>query len=319
MEIYRELKNLPIIKRGVLTIGKFDSMHIGHRKVLATTHNFAEKEARKFIVLTFTNHPLDVIDPEHSPAHLSNERFKIKYFEEISCDVLILVNFSTELMNISHEGFVEFLNERIRNIHFVLGFDFKFGSGNTGNIDYLREYCENKNNAKLTVIKKVDMGDGIKLSSTIIRNLLQKGDIKKTNEFLQREYYIESIIKKGEQLGRKIGFPTINMYINDMESPKDGVYISKVEIDNYKDSGVTYKGYGMTYVGRCLVSGYRKDKRLIETYVFDFDETVYGKNARIYFLDRIRDVIEFDSFESLKKQLIIDNKECKRKLEEKCH
>ncbi len=310
---------MPIIERGALTIGKFDSMHIGHRKVLATTHDIAEKENRKFVVLTFTNHPFDIIDPEHSPAHLSNERFKIKYFEEISCDVLILVNFSTEIMNISHIDFAEFLNERIKNLHLVLGFDFKFGSGNTGNIKYLREFCKDRENAKLTVIEKVNIGDGIKVSSTMIRNLLKKGDIKKTNEFLQREYYIESIIKKGQQLGRKIGFPTINMYINDMESPKDGVYISKVEIDDYDDEGNIYKGYGMTYAGKCLVSGYRKDKRLIETYIFNFDENVYGKNARIYFLDRIRDVIEFDSLESLKKQLIIDNKECKRKLEEKCH
>lgn len=319
MEIYRSLKDLPKIERGAVSIGKFDSIHLAHRKVLSKAHKISENEDRKFIVITFNNHPYDVIDPKKSPSHLSNEKFKISYFEEIGCDFLVLLNFSQELIDTSHVDFIKILTDRIMNIHFILGYNFRFGSHNKGNVDYIRRLMgyDEKNSIKLTVIDKIMIDDGVKLSSTLIRDLLKKGKIKKVNDFLNREYYIESNIIKGDKIGRTIGFPTINMYIDDMEYPEDGVYLTKIEIEDI-EPGRIFRGYGMTYVGRRLVSGYKKSITLIETYIFDFDKIVYGKTARVFFLERIRDVIEFDSLESLKIQLEKDYNECMKKMEEKC-
>jgi riboflavin kinase / FMN adenylyltransferase len=315
MEIYRRLEDLPVIERGALTIGKFDSMHKGHRKVLETTFHKATEENRKFIVMSFTNHPFDILKPGNSPNHLSDEKFKINYLQEIGCDILILVDFSTDIMETSREDFLLYLTKHIKDLHLILGYDFKFGAGNKGDVKYLEEYCSKLKNLQLTIVEKVEE-DGVKLSSSLIRKLLREGKVKKANDFLNREYYIEATIIQGDKLGRAIGYPTINMYVEDMEYPKKGVYLSRVEIDEV-NSHKTYHGYGMTYVGSRLVDGYKKQRSLIETHIFDFNKEVYGKNARIYFLYRIRDVMKFDSFESLKKQLNKDSKECKKLLEEK--
>ncbi len=320
MEIYRRLEEIPYIESGALTIGKFDSMHIAHRKVLSQTHQIAIDEKKKFIVISFSNHPFDVLNPKISPYHLSNEKFKISFLEDIGCDVLILLNFTSELMNISHIDFIKFLNNRIKNIHFILGYNFKFGANNLGDIEYLKKYCSEDNNiAKLTVIEKVEAEKGVSVSSSLIRELLQKGSIEKANEFLEREYYIESQIRKGEQLGRTIGFPTINMYSDEIEYPKNGVYLTRVEVDGIEPDNKTYSGYGMTYVGKRMILGFKETKTLIETYIFNFDKNIYDKVSRIYFLYRIRDVMEFDSFESLKKQLKKDYNMCIKILEERCH
>ncbi len=319
MEIYRDLENLPTIDRGAITIGKYDSMHIGHRQVLNLTKKIAEKENRKFIIMSFANHPFDILKPDEAPTHLSTERFKINFLRDLGCDILIYVNFSMKIMNTSHIDFLNFLLEHIKNLHFIQGYDFRFGSKNIGDINFLKEYCKNHSNAHLTIVKKIGNElNGEKISSSLIRKLLSNGNIKKANEYLKRTYYIESAIIEGEKLGRKIGFPTINMYIDTMEYPKNGVYFSNVEIDNYDNEGNTYKGCGMTYVGKRMVKGFMKSIPLIETYIFDFNKSVYGKNARIYFIERIRDVMKFESFSSLKEQLKKDNNICKRILEEKC-
>lgn len=320
MDIIRNLKDIPFIEYGALTIGKFDGMHLAHRKVLDTIRKVALREERKFVVISFGNHPFEIIKPNSVPNHLANENFKISYMESIGCDVLILIDFSKVLINTTHIEFLDYILKHFKDIHFVLGYDFKFGKGNIGNINFLRNFC-NKNSkiAKITVVKKVEIEDnGTKVSSSLIKKLLKDGNIRKSNYYLNREYYVESSIIKGDRIGSKIGFPTINMYIEKMEYPKDGTYLTKIEIDDVP-AGKTFKACGMTYVGRRLVYGFQKEKRLIETFVFNFDNEVYGKNARIYFLKRIRDVIKFDSLESLKKQLIKDKNQCLSIMEEKCH
>jgi riboflavin kinase/FMN adenylyltransferase len=318
MEIIRNLDEIPYLNHGVISIGKFDGMHLGHRKVIEEAIKISEREDRKLLIISFNNHPFEIVKPDQVPKRISNEKFKVDYLERIGCDYLILIDFSEEIMKTTHIDFLNFLLKKVKYIHFVLGFDFKFGKNNVGDINFLREFSnENPEKLNLTVIEKIERGeDDKKISSTLIKKLLKDGEIKKSNYYLNREYYIEGKIIEGDRIGSKIGFPTINMYIEKMEYPKDGVYFTRVEVDEDNENSINR--YGMTYVGRRLLKGFKKEVKLVETYIFDFNKIIYGKNARIYFLDRIRDVIEFDSLESLKNQLINDKNHCLSLLEEKC-
>ena len=296
MKIYNLLNEIPATKKGILTIGTFDGLHIGHREIVNLLSHYSEKERGETFVITFVNHPLSILYPKRVPKSLGSIDFKIDFFKKNKIDHLILLEFTQEIANISHQDFFNFIFSKFDSLTMVVGNNFRFGKGNFGNIEYLRgfegdKYC-------LNVVNKVYYKNH-NVSSSTIRQFIRHGEIELANEMLDREYFIDGKIISGDQLGRSIEFPTINILNENYVHPKAGVYKSRIEIDENIF-------LGMTFIGKKSVGNDQMSDQLIESHIFNFSEDVYNRNAKIYFQERIRDEMQFNSLEELKIQLIKD-------------
>ncbi len=298
MKIYNNLDSIPKTEKGIITIGTFDGFHRGHIKIIDQL--LADKKKEKgyeTFVITFTNHPFEVIYPDITPKKLAPLDLKINFLHKKGIDNLILINFTKKFANITHHSFFTKLLAPFTLLKLVLGYNFRFGKGNKGDVNFLRCH-EDNNRFFLDVVEKV-FYEGHEISSSIIRELIRNGDIYLANKMLKREYYIEGKALIGDRIGKDIGFPTINIVNDDQEYPKDGVYKTKIEINNKLYSS-------MTFVGKKSIGNYRR--KTIETNVFDFNQNVYDKKVKVYFLSRMRSQMDFNSLDHLKRQLIKDKK-----------
>lgn len=292
MKIFKTVDELEQEENVVLSIGTFDGFHIGHRKIISTLMEEKKKAKAQSYVLTFSNHPYEILFPNKVPDKIGTIDFKIDFLKEQHLDNLILIEFNLKFANYSHIEFIDLLKKKFKKITFVLGSNFKFGKGNLGNTDYLESIQDE--NLKLIKVDQL-LVDELRVSSTRIRNLVKNHDIELVNKLLGREFFIEGNCIEGDKLGRKIDFPTINVLNSEMAHPKKGVYKTKIEIDHQKYNS-------MTFIGNKTI-GSNNAIQLIETHVFDFNEKVYGKKVKIYFQKWIREQIKMDSLESLKTQL----------------
>lgn len=276
-----------------VALGNFDGLHIGHVKLINETIKSAKSNEIKSMVYTFKNHPLSIIDKEAIPKLLMDNDTKIKYLKEIGIDIVNLVPFDKDYMNIPPKKFIELLIKHYNVKGITVGFNFKFGKNNLGNVELLKE-LSNKYGFELLIVDPIKKDDKI-VSSTYIRNLISSGEIYKANKLLYTNFFLEGYVVKGKRLGNKIGFPTANLEFNkNMIVPKVGVYYTKVEYENKIYKAITNIGYNPTVDGKNLT---------IETHILDFHENIYSKNIKINFVKRIRDEIKFSNLNNLIKQL----------------
>lgn len=283
-----------------VTIGTFDGVHIGHRKLLDRLINDAKLFNLKSTVLTFFPHPRMVLQQDANIKLLNTLEEKIKILEKIGLDFLMVYPFSRQFSRLSATEFVQqILVDGLNSKKIIIGYDHRFGRNRNADIKDLISYGKTFS-FDVDEIPAQEIDD-VSVSSTKIRKALEEGDIKTANLYLGYNYMLTGIVKKGKGLGRQLNFPTANIFIEEDYKliPCNGVYVVKSEIENIPIYGMMNIGFNPTVSGT---------ERSIEVHFFDFDNDLYNQKLQIDILDRIRDEHKFSSIEELKKQLAKDKK-----------
>ena len=245
------------------------------------------------MIFTFENHPLSIINIDMAPRLIIDNRDKVRILDEIGIDILNLARFDEKFMRISPEDFILKLISCYRAKGIVVGFNYRFGYKNQGDIELLK-YLSCKFGFELIIMSPVKY-EGEVVSSSRVRHLIGEGEIEKSNLLLTRPFSLSGIIIKGKKIGRTIGFPTINLdYNKEFILPAGGVYCTIVQYKNKRYRGITNIGYNPTVHGR---------KLNVETHILDFNIDIYGEEVKLYFLKKIRDEKKFNSLDELKEQL----------------
>lgn len=278
----------------IIALGSFDGIHLGHMSLIKECIEQANINKCRSMIYTFENHPLSVINKDLAPKLLMSNEEKIKLFEKYGVDIVCLAHFDKEYMRISPEKLIENFINNYNAKGIVVGFNNRFGYKNLGDNELLKKMGYELN-FKVWIKDAVKDKDEI-ISSSKIRNIIsEEGDIEKGNKMLTRNFILEGKVIKGKQLGRKLGFPTVNLdYNKNFVIPRGGVYYTAVEYDGKMYKGITNIGYNPTV----------NDEKLgVETHMFNFNEEIYGEHVRIYFIGRIRDEKKFSSLDALIEQL----------------
>lgn len=296
MKVIRAIKDIDIEFDTVVTIGNFDGVHKGHQVLIEKTATYAKARGIKSAVFTFLNHPINYFVPE-KVKNIFDEKEKERLIEGFGIDYLIDIPFDKAMTQISAEQFiVKILKDKIHAKKIVVGHDFTFARNKEGTVDVLRE-IGHEYGIEVEIVQPIKI-NGIRVSSTFIRELISKGRVDEIPQYLGTPYVIEGEIIHGKANGRKMGYPTANISLKDqIINPKNGIYASRVIIDGKKYFGATNVGMNPTVNGKYLS---------IETNILDFDEDIYGKRVRIEFLEKIRDEKKFESLDELRKQLDLD-------------
>ncbi|MFA8300465.1 MAG: bifunctional riboflavin kinase/FAD synthetase [Hyphomicrobiales bacterium] len=306
MKIYQDITEFEPVENAVATIGTFDGVHIGHRYILEKIVEKAKKINGESIVITFYPHPRSVVHADSKDLKfITSQERKKEIIESIGIDHLIIVPFTKEFSKISSEKFIrDFLIKYIRPKKLVIGYDHHFGKNRLGDFKMLYD-LGSKYHFQVEKIPPQDV-DNIAISSTKIRKALTSGKIDKANKWLGHKYCIKAKVIHGDELGRKIGFPTANLNVKEHYRLLgfEGVYACHVEW-----KGKMYKGMCNIGVRPTL----NKSELKYEVYILDFNSDIYGQIITVYFEKRIRDEIKFNSLEELKAQLERD-KETVREL-----
>ncbi|MBU3092252.1 bifunctional riboflavin kinase/FAD synthetase [Clostridium sp. CF011] len=279
-----------------IALGSFDGIHLGHMSLVNRTVVLAKENNAKSMICTFKNHPLSVINKEICPKLIMDNDTKINLLKNTGIDIVNLVNFNKDFMKITPEEFIKNMVKFYNANGIVVGFNYRFGYKNLGDVEMLKTYSTILG-YKLYVCEAVSINHEI-VSSSKIRHLIAEGNITKADELLGRPHTISGKVIKGKQFGRTIGFPTVNLnYNKEYIIPKGGVYYTLAEYDNNFYRAITNIGYNPTVEG---------GKLSVETHILNFDKKIYNEIVKIYFINRIRDEVKFNSIDELKKQLLKD-------------
>ena len=291
MELIRGLHNLKSLSGCVLTIGNFDGVHVGHQEILKKLVKKAEELGLPSLVISFSVTPETFFG--RPKARINNFRDKHLLLESLGVDKHLLIRFNKSFSELRAAEFVnKVLVEKTGVRYCFVGDDFRFGRGREGNFSMLKKMSLEHNFA-LQKINGVSIG-GLRVSSSEIRKMLTKGDFKSAETFLGRPFSISGKVAHGAQIGRTIGFPTANIGIKRRLSPVLGVYSVHIEHRSKTYTGVCNVGRRPTLDG---------SKTLLEVFVFDFDQEIYGENVNVIFRQKCRNEIKFGSFDELKKQI----------------
>ncbi len=311
MNIHYDLNNLPNFKNAVITIGTFDGVHTGHKKILEQLKDEALKVAGDTVVVTFHPHPRNIVGDTSGVKLLTILSEKIELLEKENIDHLVVIPFDDEFANLLADEYItNFLYKKFKPHTLIIGYDHQFGKGRKGNYELLEEYGCRLDFEVKEIPKQVLLQ--LAVSSTRVRKALLHQDIDTATQLLGYQYFFEGIIIKGDQLGRTIGYPTANIQINNEDKLVlgDGVYAVFVEIKN--DKYLHQQFGGMMYIGsRPVVNGKR---RVIEVNIFDFDDDIYDQTMRVTVKTYVRGDMNFNGLNALKDQLAIDKENCLKAL-----
>lgn len=300
MKIYTDLNQFQV-ERPVITIGTFDGIHLGHQKVIARLNDFARQHNGESVIFTFHTHPRLITSPNETTLRLlTTLDEKTELLEKFGIEHLIVYPFNREFANLAYHEFVEkILVEKLKTHCLVVGYDHKFGKNREGGFEYLQK-CAEKYNFH---IEKLDalLVDDDSVSSTKIRNALESGEIEKANQFLGYPFTLHGTVVSGNQLGRKLGFPTANIESSNKYKiiPGYGVYAVKVRLKQGEYNGMLNIGTRPTFNNNA-------DNRSIEVNIFDFDGDIYGQEITLGFVEKIRDEQKFSGMNHLAEQLVKD-------------
>lgn len=282
----------PIENSTSATIGNFDGVHVGHKKIIAAVKEEAKQKGLSSCVITFHPHPQKVLQNIDIPL-LVPIRERLKLLEKEGVDVVACYTFTKDIAKIPAKDFVtDILIGKLNLKHLIVGPGFSFGRKREGNLDLLdkmgKEYDFD------TEVVETALIDGEIVSSTAIRNLVREGNMTKAGKFLGYNFYIEGQVKEGERRGRQIGFPTANLDTDWDILPKVGVYATLAHVDGIVLNSITNVGYRPTFGNNKLV---------IETHIFNFNEDIYKKRIEVEFVDRVRDEQKFNGPQALVEQI----------------
>jgi len=293
MRVFESLDFSERFMNPVLTIGNYDGLHLGHRRIIEKIQEKAFDLNGTSMLMTFHPHPLTILRPDKFIGLITPLHVKKRLIEEAGIDVLIIIPFTDDFRHVTPEAFVDNLLVKKLGIKgLIVGYDFKFGKEGKGNVEYLALHSTEY--GFFFEIQGAITFDGEKVGSNRIRKMIQEGDVGKAALHLDRPYMIEGTVVKGEGRGRTIGFPTINLKTEFPLIPKRGVYITDVDVGGKRYPAVTNIGYNPTFDGQSLT---------IETYILDFSGDLYDQEIALYFLERIRDEVRFSSVDELKERI----------------
>jgi len=303
MKVHRDIDSLPEFKNAVITIGTFDGVHTGHLQIIRQLKDEATKIGGETVIITFHPHPRMVIQPSTSSSKpgillLNTLDEKIALLEKQRIDHLVIVPFDDKFSDQSADVYIkEFLTAKFHPHTIIIGYDHHFGKGRKGNYKLLEQYGPIFNYQVKEIPEHVL--NHVAISSTKIREALLSSNLGDANEYLGYEYFFSGQVIEGDKLGRTLGYPTINLKINDEHKliPGNGVYAVHLKCDQVNPETLQ----GMMNIGfRPTVGG---TKKVIEVNIFDFNKDVYNQTFTIFLKSYIRPEIKFDGLESLQKQL----------------
>lgn len=307
MKEINDIKINELKENSVVTIGTFDGVHIGHQKIIKTLINKAKKLKLKSVVLTFFPHPRMVLQKDSDIKLINTLAERSKKFKELGLDFLIIEEFTEKFSRLSAVKFVrDILVNKLNARHIIIGYDHRFGRNRSADINDLKQFGETFN-FKVHKISVQDIEE-VAVSSTKIRQAIIEGHIKKANKYLGYNFMLTGRVIKGKGLGKTIGFPTANLFIEESYKliPKNGVYVISCNYNGRLILGMMNIGTNPTVNG---------EDQSIEIHFFDFNRDIYGEKLQIDLHTRLRDERKFISVEALKEQIKIDQQNALQYLE----
>lgn len=280
-------------KNNIVALGSFDGLHLGHLTLINKVIELSKEKGANSMVYTFLNHPRSVVRKDNPPKLLMDNKTKEEVLESLGIDLLFFEEFTTDFMKLTPEDFIKYLVNDLGVTSIVVGFNYRFGYKNSGDVSLLKELSK-KYGYDIYVLDPRSEAEII-VSSTTIREALESGDLNKANYLLSRAYSLRGEVTHGKKLGRKLGYPTANLKVReDALLPKLGVYYTNVKWRGKIYKGITSVGMNPTVNGKNIT---------VETFILDFDHILYGEELIVYFVHRIRDELKFDSLDELILQL----------------
>lgn len=301
MKLFHSINDFQSTKKTILTLGTFDGVHIGHKKILERITQNTENGKYESLVLTFFPHPRMVLQEKSEIKLLNTIAEKTKLLEATGIENLVIHPFNESFSRLTAEEFVHsILVEQFHIQKIIIGHDHRFGRNRTANIDDLIAFGA-EYGFEVEQISAQEIQD-VSVSSTKIRKALNEGNMDLANEYLGYDYFLSGEVVKGKQLGRTIGFPTANIQIEEDYKliPRNGAYVVKAIVDQKEVFGMMNIGFNPTVNGQ---------KQTIEVHLFDFDADIYGQKIEITLLQYLREEQKFGSLDLLIAQLNQDKKE----------
>ncbi|MFL5808003.1 MAG: bifunctional riboflavin kinase/FAD synthetase [Flavisolibacter sp.] len=298
MQVHRTIEDLPAFRNAVITIGTFDGVHQGHKKIIDALKKEASSANGESIIISFDPHPRKIVNPKEHLQLINTQEEKIELLAKTDIDHLVIVPFTKEFAEQSADEYIQnFLIGRFQPHTIIIGYDHHFGKGRQGNFMLLAEKADQYAYRLLEIPKYIL--DEVGVSSTKIRNALLASDIESANKLLGYEFFFEGIVEKGDQLGRKLGYPTANLEYNDSDKIRlgDGVYAAYAMINTEKKKGMLSIGNRPT-----LTTSEQK----IEINIFDWERDIYGETIRVIVKRFLRRQEKYNNLEELTKQLGVD-------------
>ena len=308
MRVHTDLSSLPTFRNAVVTIGSFDGVHLGHRRILEDLKQLADQINGETVVVTFDPHPRSVLKPEDGSFRLiSTTREKTGQLDATGIDHLIIVPFNKSFAQLSADEYItDFLISKINPKYIVIGYDHRFGASREGNIDLLRKYALQHSFEVVEI--PAEQIDEITISSSKIRKALDASEIELANKLLGRPFSFSGTVVHGDHIGRTIGFPTANIRLEDPNKLilPHGIYASDVLLpDGSRRTGALYIGNRPS-----VETG---GAGVIEVHISGFEGDLYGQDLEVEVLGFIRPDMKFDSLEALKSQMASDVQEIFRR------
>ena len=300
IKIYNNFKISKNHKNSILLIGNFDGLHLGHQKLFKLAKKYKKKNNLKIGVITFDPIPKMFFNKSLLNYRISNLNQKIIYFKNFNIDFLIVKKFNLQFSKIKALTFIkEIIYKKLKANYIFVSNNFRFGNKREGSVKLLKS-LQKKYNYKIINPNPLKKKNKI-ISSTLIRNLLSNGKIFDVNKLLKRNWAIEGIVKEGRGMGKKIGFPTCNIDLNEYVIAKPGVYAVKVLQGKSKKTlkGIANLGYRPTF---------NQKKIILEVNIFNFNRNLYNKKLTVQFMKFIRGEKKFKGIDQLRKQIKLDLK-----------
>lgn len=305
MQVINRLEEIKRLTQPViLSIGNFDGIHLGHLKVLQTAKEYAKRENRPFAVLTFSNHPVEVLQPGESVPLLCSPSHKIKLMEAHGVDFLMILPFTNAFSQQSPREFLNYLRQYVPFSHLILGYDATIGHKKRGDRFHVQEIA-NEEGFYLEYVEAYTTNNEV-ISSRKIRNCVQNGDLAKAESYLGRKFSIYDVVREGKTHGKKIGFPTANIEVAKLCLPPLGVYAVKVLFEDQELNAVANLGFAPTL---------KNDKTpTLEVHILDWNGDLYEQPIEVVFIKYLRAERRFENIQQLKEQIERDIKEARSTL-----
>ena len=300
MQVHKDIDQLPSFQNAVITIGTFDGVHMGHRQVIDKLKDEASAINGETIIITFHPHPRKVVSSTILGIRLINTlEEKLGLLEQLGIDHVVVVPFTEAFANQPAEDYIKnFLIEKFRPHTIIIGYDHRFGRDRMGDYRLLEKKALDYNYQLKEIPKHIL--ENISISSTNIREAILHNDTETANKLLGYDFFFSGIVVHGDKLGRKLGYPTANLKIQDEEKiiPGNGIYAVYAELAG---QNISSRMKGMMSIGfRPTVDG---KKRVVEVNLFDFNKEIYGETLRVYVKQYLREEIKFDNLDMLVKQI----------------
>ena len=307
MQVEKQLAQIKPQQETMVSIGVFDGVHLGHQRLLTHLRNEAKSKNRLSVVVTFKSHPEVVLGGRNRSLWLNDLETRISLIRDIGIDIVIALPFSAELAQLTAPKFVELLKEHLKMRGLIVGPDFALGRNREGDAEKLRSLGKEMG-FTVEVIPTVVV-DGIIVSSSTIRQALADGDMKKVEKLTGRLFSLRGQVVSGDRRGRELEFPTANLNLtSDQALPADGIYATITHAGAHPLPSVTNIGFRPTFGGK---------KRLVETYILDFEGDLLGQQLTIDLVEKLRDEERFETVEALKARIVMDIEQARKILDQR--